>query len=147
MKPKINSFLNPIKNPQLFPGDARSNENPTLAVTHTVFLREHNRLVKELSYLNPYWDDERLYQEARRIMTAQMQHITYNEWLPVVIGRDKMQELGLLPLEYGFSQDYDDDVNPSILNEFATAAFRFGHTLIQGKSECVFRMISISFQT
>ena len=47
---------------------------------HTVWVREHNRLAKELSYLNPYWDDERLYQEARKINIAEMQHITYNEW-------------------------------------------------------------------
>jgi peroxidase len=116
-------------------GDSRSNEHPNLAVTHTVFMREHNRLVAELSYLNPFWNDERLYQEARRILIAQMQHITYNEWLPIVIGVAKKQELGLLPLQDGFSDDYDENINPTVLNEFATAAFRFGHTLIQGKQE------------
>ena len=116
-------------------GDTRVNEAPDLAVTHTIFMREHNRLAKELSYLNPYWDDHRLYQEARRILIAQMQHLTYNEWLPIILGREKMASLGLLPLEYGFSKDYSDQVNPTILNEFATAAFRFGHTLVQGKIE------------
>lgn len=120
---------------QIFAGDARSNEHPNLAVTHTIFMREHNRLVTELAYLNPFWDDERLYQEARRILVAQTQHITYNEWLPIVIGVPKMQELGLLPLQHGFSDDYDDSINPTILNEFGAAAFRFGHTLIQGKQE------------
>ncbi|XP_046438483.1 peroxidase-like [Daphnia pulex] len=111
----------------------RVNEHPNLAVTHTIFLREHNRLAAELARLNPGWDDERLYQEAKRILAAQMQHITYNEWLPIIIGRVKMQELGLLPLQQGPSQDYDKNLNPSVLNEFAAAAFRFGHTLIQGK--------------
>ena len=83
----------------------RVNEHPNLAVTHTVFLREHNRLAAELGRLNPAWDDERLYQEARRILTAQMQHITFNEWLPIVIGRVKMRELGqLLPLEKGWKK-------------------------------------------
>ena len=52
-------------------------------------------------------------------------------------GREKMQNLGMLPLQYGFSEDYDESVNPSVLNEFATAAFRFGHSLIQGKVELV----------
>ncbi|XP_032786422.2 peroxidase [Daphnia magna] len=118
-------------------GDARSNEHPNLAVTHTIFMREHNRLVTELAYLNPFWDDERLYQEARRILVAQTQHITYNEWLPIVIGVPKMQELGLLPLQHGFSDDYDDSINPTILNEFGAAAFRFGHTLIQGKQDLI----------
>ena len=53
------------------------------------------------------------------------------------IGRQKMQDMGMLPLESGFSQDYDPDLNPTILNEFATAAFRFGHTLVQGQFESV----------
>ena len=44
-----------------------------------------------------------------------------------------MESLGMLPLKYGFSQDYDEKVNPSILNGFNTAAFRFGHSQIQGR--------------
>lgn len=51
------------------------------------------------------------------------------------VGREKMEELGLLPLEYGFSKDYDQDLNPTIMNEFSTAAYRFGHSLIQGKAQ------------
>ena len=69
-------------NIRFFPlkGDSRANEQPGLTAFHTVWVREHNRLAKELSYLNPHWDDERLYQEARKINIAEMQHITYNEW-------------------------------------------------------------------
>ncbi|XP_032795230.2 peroxidase [Daphnia magna] len=113
-------------------GDPRSNVTPNLAVSHTVLLREHNRIVMVLSGQNMHLNDEQLYQEARRILIAQMQHITYNEWLPIVIGKSKMQQLGLLPLHNGFSRDYDAKVNPSIVNEFAGAAFRFGHSLVQG---------------
>jgi peroxidase len=43
-----------------------------------------------------------------------------------------MKSLGMLPLQHGFSYDYDENINPSIVNDFSTAAFRFGHSLIQG---------------
>ena len=63
------------------------------------------------------------------------QHITYNEWLPIVLGVDFMEELDIVPLSYGFSNRYDKTVNPTVINSFASAAFRFGHTLIQGMLE------------
>lgn len=50
-------------------------------------------------------------------------------------GTDYMAENGILPRRQGFSNDYDDDLNAAIFNEFATAAFRFGHTLVQGMLE------------
>jgi hypothetical protein len=43
-------------------GDNRVNEQLVLAVVHTIFVREHNRLVYELHRINPHWDDETLYQ-------------------------------------------------------------------------------------
>lgn len=85
--------------------------------------------------MNPNWKDETLYQESRRIVIAQLQHITYNEWLPIIFGMKYMQKWKLEPKESGYSDDYDARVNPSITNAFSTAAFRFGHSMIQGKIE------------
>merc|ERR1712117_144206 len=118
-------------------GDNRVNEQPGLTVFHTVWVREHNRLAKQLAYLNPHWDDERLYQEARKIVIAENQHVTYNEWLPIVLGTDYMAELDILPVTYGYNTKYDSKINPNILNSFAAAAFRFGHSLIQGMLDIV----------
>ena len=115
-----------------FAGDSRVNEQPNLIVIHTVFLREHNRVAVVLSKLNPTWDGERLYQESRRITVAQYQHIVYHEWLPIVLGSNMMKSFGLLSLSSGYSLDYSDSFDPRINNEFASAAFRFGHSLITG---------------
>jgi len=99
-------------------GDVRANENPLLLAFHTVFLREHNRLCDELSVAHPSWDDERLYQRARKIVGGYIQQIAFEEWLPA---------MGVKLTPYS---GYKPSVNPSITNEFAGAAFRLGHTLI-----------------
>ena len=74
--------------------------------------------------INPHWSDERLYQEGRKIMGATTQHITYNEFLPRIIGLNAMNLYDLRVRTEGYSNDYDPTCNPSIYNEFATAAFR-----------------------
>jgi len=111
-------------------GDSRVNEQPNLSVLHTVFMREHNRVAAELQRLNPGWSDEKIFQEAKRFVNAEYQHIVYNEWLPVVLGKKFMNTYGLFPLSSGYSQDYDTSFDPRITNEFSAAAFRFGHSLI-----------------
>lgn len=51
----------------------RSSEMPELTSMHTLFVREHNRLATELKRLNPRWNGEKLYQEARKIVGAMVQ--------------------------------------------------------------------------
>ena len=69
-----------------FAGDVRVNQNPGQALVQTLLLREHNRLADALQHINPNWDDETVFQEARRIAIAEYQHITYYEWLPILLG-------------------------------------------------------------
>ncbi|KAM5298287.1 LOW QUALITY PROTEIN: putative oxidoreductase PXDNL [Ctenodactylus gundi] len=109
--------------PCFLAGDLRANEQVALTAMHTLWLREHNRIAEGLSVLNPHWDGDTLYQEARKIVGAELQHITYSHWLPKVLGDAGVAMLG----KY---RGYDPGVNAGILNSFATAAFRFGHTLV-----------------
>lgn len=113
-------------------GDIRVNQNPQLTVFQILQLREHNRLAGELARLNPHWDDERLYQEARKIAIAEHQAVTYYEWLPIILGRENTDRNGLTYNTQDFTYDYKENVDPSVLNDHATAAFRFFHTNIAG---------------
>ena len=106
-------------------GEQRANEQPGLATMHTVWFREHNRLATELESLNPHWDGERVFQEARRILIAQWQHIIYNEWLPILLGQQYMRRFNLFPTTSEYTNNYDESIDPRINNEFSTAAFRF----------------------
>ncbi|MCB0671822.1 MAG: T9SS type A sorting domain-containing protein [Saprospiraceae bacterium] len=99
-------------------GDPRANENPFLSSIHTLFVREHNRQCDELAAKHPDWNDEQLYQYARKMVSGIIQAIVYEEWLPT---------LGMQVTPY---TGYKEDVNPQIMNVFSAAAFRYGHTTI-----------------
>ncbi|XP_017387255.1 peroxidasin-like protein [Cebus imitator] len=109
--------------PCFLAGDRRANEHLALTAMHTLWFREHNRVATELSALNPHWDGDTLYQEARKIVGAELQHITYSHWLPKVLGDPGTRMLK------GY-RGYNPSVNAGIINSFATAAFTLGHTFI-----------------
>jgi peroxidase len=108
------------------------NIEPQLAVIYTIWNREHNRIADKLAKLNPDWTDEILYQEARRIVIAEIQHITYREWLPILLGRKYIRAIGFTD-NNGYSNNYNPDDEPAVSNEAATAALRFLNSLMQGK--------------
>ncbi|CAI6352934.1 unnamed protein product [Macrosiphum euphorbiae] len=111
-------------------GDIRANALPQLTVMHTLWMREHNRLAKLLSHVNPHWDDERIFQEARKIVTASIQHITYNEWLPALLGENYTRWNGLELPTKGYSNSYNETTDPSVSNSFATAVLPFANSML-----------------
>ena len=98
----------------------RANEQVGLTALHTLFVREHNRLADVLVSENPGLNGNEIYEFARKIVGAQMQAITYNEFLPLLLGPDAIGPYG----------GYNPGVDPTITNEFSTAAYRFGHTMV-----------------
>ena len=109
-------------------GDVRANEQTGLSIMHTLWLREHNRLARLLRDINPCWSDERLFQEARKIVGAEIQVITYNLFLPKIFG-DSYNTY--IPPYNG----YDPTVDSTIPSAFSSAAYRFGHSLIRNQLE------------
>lgn len=106
--------------PLFVAGDVRANENPLLASFHTLFVREHNEQCERLQLEHPEWTDEQLYHHARKLVGGLIQNILYNEWLPA---------MGVPLEDY---TGYDVNVNPQLTNTFSAAAFRVGHTLLNG---------------
>ena len=113
--------------PEFLAGDARSNENVGLTSMHTVFAREHNHWVAELKAQHPEYSDDELYNMAKAIVEAEIQHVTYDEFLPLLLGEDALADYA----------GYDPTIDPQIATEFATAAFRVGHTML---SSDIFRL-------
>ncbi|NBC31354.1 MAG: peroxidase [Alphaproteobacteria bacterium] len=101
-------------------GDIRARENLGLTTLHTLFVREHNWQVGQLAEEHPDWDANRLFDEARLRVEAEIQHITFDEFLPQLLGPDAIDPYA----------GYDPDVDPRISQSFLSAAFRIGHTLI-----------------
>jgi len=101
-------------------GDIRAAENSGLYAIQTLFAREHNTWVDKLAEKNPDWTSDELYDAARVRVEAEIQAITFNEYLPLLVGEDAIANYG----------GYDSSVNPGVSVEFATAAYRFGHSLV-----------------
>lgn len=107
---------------QLFlAGDIRANENLLLTSLQTVFMREHNRLVDRITTLKPGLTAQEQYNLARKLVGAEIQAITYNEFLPALMGSNA-------PTAQAYV--YRPDEDGSITNSFSHAVFRFGHSAV-----------------
>ncbi len=101
-------------------GDVRANEQVGLSTMHTLFVREHNRLANQIRQNDPSLSGDQVYERARRIVGAQMQVVTYEEFLPALLGPDAIPPY----------DGYDAQLDASIANVFSTGAYRFGHSAL-----------------
>ena len=115
----------PIVDGAYVAGDIRVQENPDLTALQTIFLREHNRQVDKLKVAHPDWTGDQLYEQARAVVTAEIAHITYTEFLPHLLGSNAITRY----------RGYQADVDASLTEEFAGAAFRFGHSIVSANLE------------
>jgi hypothetical protein len=117
--PSLNDPPIPVEE-AMVSGDSRASENVQLAMVHTLWIREHNFQAKQILAKNPDFDDETIYQMARKITIAEYQHIVFNEYLPSVIGF-KMPAYG----------GYNENIYADTSTQFSSAAFRYGHSQIR----------------
>ncbi|HVT29454.1 MAG TPA: peroxidase family protein [Lacipirellulaceae bacterium] len=101
-------------------GDVRVDEQVGLTSIQTLFMREHNRLADQIASQNPTWSDDQIYQRARKLVGAEIESITYNEFLPALLGSYAPSVV----------DHYNPNVNASITTEFSTVLFRVGHTML-----------------
>ncbi len=101
-------------------GDVRANEQVGLIAMHTLFVREHNYWADRVRSQNPMMAGDEIYEAARAIVAAEIQAITYREFLPILLGRNALRPYN----------GYNPRVNAGISNVFAAAAYRVGHTML-----------------
>ncbi|XP_024218488.1 uncharacterized protein [Halyomorpha halys] len=89
-----------------------------------VMIKQHNFIASELKKINSLWNDDRLFYEAKRIVIAQIQHVTYNQFLEYIIGEHQVEEFDLKPYPSGYNKKYDEAMDPTISNVFAAATFK-----------------------
>lgn len=113
-------------------GDPRNDENRIISQLQLGFLRFHNNVVDVVAAKPNAPTGARLFQEARRIVTWHYQWIVVNDFLRTICGNwivDDILANGrkvYRPERLGANEAF-------IPIEFATAAYRFGHTMIPQK--------------
>jgi prostaglandin-endoperoxide synthase 2 len=71
-----------VDNAQLLAmGSDVSNTQIGYAMLNTLFLREHNRIARELAQANPSWDEDRVFYAARSVLTVLLIKVVIEEYI------------------------------------------------------------------
>jgi Ca2+-binding RTX toxin-like protein len=145
------TYDNELLDAHYIAGDGRVNENIGLTTVHHIFHHEHNRLVEhtqdvvldtarggDMSFLNEWllvpvtevptdlttlvWNGERLFQAAKFGTEMQYQHLVFEEFARTI-------QPGIDPFIPNL-QNYQTEIDPSIVAEFAHTVYRFGHSML-----------------
>ena len=90
---------------------------PLGAIIPVLLSRNHNNLATGLKTVNPKWNDEKLFQEARRLNIALYENLFFNKLFTAVSGDV-------------FDTPYNANADPSPTVEFITGVYRFFHTFM-----------------
>jgi hypothetical protein len=101
-------------------GDIRANENLALCTLQTLFVREHNFWADTIKAADPNLSENGIFFRARAIVNAEIQLITYRDFIPILLGPDALSPY----------VGYNSAVDPRVSIAFSSAAFRVGHTFL-----------------
>jgi hypothetical protein len=105
-------------------GDPRNDVHQLMSQLHLALLHVHNGLVDRLRAAGA--DEARVFAGAQRETTWHYQWIVLHEFLPLLVGRARMDALLA-----GGPRWYVPGTAPTIPLEFADAAYRYGHSQIR----------------
>jgi len=67
------------------------NFNPILSLLHWLMVLEHNAIADHFRYFHPDWDDEQLFQMARKTNAAQLARIHTDQWTRDLLQHETLQ--------------------------------------------------------
>nr|XP_054954358.1 dual oxidase 1 isoform X3 [Pan paniscus] len=100
-------------------GAERGNREPFLQALGLLWFRYHNLWAQRLARQHPDWEDEELFQHARKRVIATYQNIAVYEWLPSFLQKTPPEYTGYRPF-----------LDPSISSEFVAASEQFLSTMV-----------------
>lgn len=102
--------------------ESRNDENSIISQFHLAMLRFHNAVSANVRQAHANWSADQVFTEAQRQVRWHYQWVIVHEFLPAVIGQDRVTQ---------YLQEHSKNKNPRIPVEFSVAAYRFGHSQVR----------------